>query len=68
MTEIRPETNKGIGFYWSLIIMDAFKAHFTEDVAAAMLKGHTSVVKVPRGYTSKLQPIDVYINKPSNLS
>ena len=44
--------------------MDAFKAHFTDDVAAAIIIGHTGVVKAPAGHTSKVQPLDVCINKP----
>ena len=40
--------------------MDAF----TNDLAAAMLIGHTDVVKFPAGCTSKVQPLDVCINKP----
>ena len=46
------------------MVMDTFKAHFKEDVGAAMLIGHTSVVKVPAGCTSKVQSLDVCINKP----
>ena len=41
----------------------AFKANFTDGVAAAMLIGHTGVVKAPAGCTSKLQPLDICINK-----
>ena len=44
--------------------MDAFKAHFTEDAAATMLIGHTGIVKVPAGCTSKVQTLDVCIKKP----
>ena len=46
------------------MVMDAFKAHFTEDVPAAMLFDHTGVVQVPTGCTFKVQPLDVCINKP----
>ena len=46
------------------MVMDSFKAHFTDGVTAAMLIGHTGVVKVPTGCTSKLQPLNVCINKP----
>ena len=44
------------------MVMVVFKAHFTDDVAAAMLIGQTGVVKVPEG--CKVQPLDVCINKP----
>ena len=44
--------------------MDAFKVHFTDDVAAATLIGHTVFIKVPAACTSKGQSIDAHINKP----
>ena len=46
------------------MLMNAFKVHSTDDVAAAMLIGHTGVVKVPAGCSSKVQLIDVCIHKP----
>ena len=60
---IRKRT-KEIGFHKSLNVMDAFKAHFTEDAAATMLIGHTGIVKVPAGCTSKVKTLDVCIKKP----
>ena len=51
---------KEISFHKSLMVIDAF----TDNVAAAMLIGHTGVVKLPAGCTCKSQPIDVCINKP----
>ena len=44
--------------------MDAFKAHFTDNVSAGMIIGYTGVVKISPGYTYKVQPLDVGINKP----
>ena len=38
---------ENIWFHKSLMVMDAFKVHFTDDVAAATLIGHTVFVKVP---------------------
>ena len=46
------------------MVMDAFKVHFTDEVAAATLIGHTVFVKVPTACTSKGQSIDVRISKP----
>lgn len=40
--------------------MDAFKAHFADDVAA-MVIGH--IGHIPAGCASKVQPLDLYINK-----
>ena len=54
---------KEIDFRKSLMVMDAFKAHYTDDVAAAMLTGQTGVVKVLSGCTSKKQLLDVCIKK-----
>ena len=45
------------------MVMHALKAHFTDDAAVAQLIGHNAVLKVPVGYTSKEQPLDVCINK-----
>ena len=64
MAEIHARKNKEVGFHKSLMAMDSFKAHFTDDIAAAMLVGHSRFVKVPAGCTSKVQPLDVCINKP----
>ena len=44
------ERTKKIGFHKSLMVMDAFKAHIMKSIAATMLNGHTSIVKVPVGY------------------
>ena len=43
--------------------MDAFKAHFMDDVAALLID-NIVLVKVPAGCTSTVQPLDVSINKP----
>ena len=63
------QRTKEIGFHKSLVVVDPFKAHFADDVAAATLICHTGVVKVPAVCTSKVQRLDVCINKPfkSNL-
>ena len=50
------------------MVMDPFKAFFTDDTAATMLIGHTGFVKVHAGCTSKEQPLYVCINDPLNLS
>ena len=42
-----------------------FRAYATNDVAAAaILIGHTGVVKVPARCTSKIQPLDTCIKQP----
>ena len=58
------ERTKEKGFHNYLMIMDAFKAHFTGNVSLAKLIGHTDVVNVPKACTFKVQPLDVCINKP----
>ena len=58
------EKIKGKGFHKALMVMDAFEPHTTEDVAAAVLIGHTGVVKVPAECTSKVKPLDVSIDQP----
>ena len=46
MAKIRDLENKSTSFHKSLMVMDAFKFHFMDFVAAAMLIGCTSVVKI----------------------
>ena len=58
------ERTKEKGFHKCLMVMDAFKTHFTGYVVAAMLIGLTDVAKVTAGCISKVQPLDVCINKP----
>ena len=53
-------TNKDI----SLLVMDSFGGHLTENVTKALRKGNTVTAIIPGGCTSNLQPLDVSINKP----
>ena len=46
------------------LILDEFTAHMTEDVRRAFDETGTIVDFIISGYTSKLQPLDVGINKP----
>ena len=48
----------------ALLIMDTFRAHCTEKVINLLSKHHSSVALIPGGCTSKLQPLDVSLNKP----
>ena len=55
------------GFSQVLMVMDAFKAHFTDDVATAMLIGHTGVVKSLQDVHLKYSPYKYVSINPSNL-
>ena len=48
-----------MSFGKSLMVMDAFKAHFTDSVKLAMTIGNTATIQVHGGSTSKVQPLDV---------
>ena len=48
----------------SLLVMDSFSAHLTTDVSENLKNNNTQSVIVPGGCTSKVQPLDVSINKP----
>ena len=48
----------------SMIILDSFTAHLTAAVMLKFANCNTEVEIIPAGYTSKLQPMDVGINKP----
>lgn len=57
------ERAKEISIHKFLMVMDTFKAHFKDHVAA-LLNGQTRVVKVPAGCTFKVQPFRVCFIKP----
>jgi DDE superfamily endonuclease len=48
----------------TLLVIDAHTAHLTAQVNNALKQCNTEVEVIPAGYTSKLQPMDVGINKP----
>ena len=48
----------------SLLLLDCFIAHLTEAVQALFAECNTTVIVIPGGCTSILQPLDVSINKP----
>jgi hypothetical protein len=47
-----------------VLVNDAFRAHITDSVTRSLHKANVSVVVIPGGCTSKIQPIDVCLNKP----
>ena len=48
----------------SLLVMDSFSAHLTDDVTENLQKNNCTSAIIPGGCTSKVQPLDVSINKP----
>lgn len=48
----------------TLMVLDFFKAHKTDDVLDTMLAHDITVSTIPAGCTSLLQPLDVSINRP----
>ena len=48
----------------ALLVWDTFSGHMTEDVAAELQKKNIIVATIPGGCTSKIQPLDVCLNKP----
>ena len=47
----------------SLLVMDSFSAHLTTEVSENLKNNNAQSVIVPGGCTSKVQPLDVNINK-----
>ena len=47
-----------------LLVFDTFSAHITEDVLQSLRKSNIQTAVIPRGCTSKVQPLDVSLNKP----
>lgn len=50
-----------------LLVMDSFPAHLTDDVKKTLRKGNTVTAIIPGGCTSKVQPLDVSLNKPFKI-
>ena len=48
----------------ALLVWDTFSGHMTEDVAVELQKKNITIATIPGGCTSKIQPLDVCLNKP----
>lgn len=48
----------------SLLVIDSFSAHKTDNVKKRFREKKTNLAVIPGGLTSKLQPLDVSLNKP----
>ena len=48
----------------SLLVCNQFKAHVRESTKGLATKLRTHLAVIPGGLTSKLQPLDVSVNKP----
>ena len=60
----RPFIEKVADEKGSLLILDSFSAHKTTEIMEAFQKADTKCVIIPGGCTSKVQPLDVSVNKP----
>jgi len=47
----------------SLLVCDSFRGHLVDSVKNRLNEKHTNLAIIPGGLTSKLQPLDVRINK-----
>src|SRR6266542_3072444 len=47
----------------SMLVLDSFRGHIVESVKNRLIEKNTNIAVIPGGYTSKLQPLDVTINK-----
>ena len=47
-----------------LVLFDSFRAHLTDQVSEALAKANATIVVIPGGCTSKVQPVDTSLNKP----
>ena len=59
--------NRSKRFLRSLLMLDTVSAHKTDPVKEEMFANITYPVQVPEGCTSKVQPLDVSINRPFKL-
>ena len=47
----------------SLLVLDSFRGHTVDNVKNRLIEKNTNIAIIPGGCTSKLQPLDVSINK-----
>ena len=47
-----------------LLVFDSFRAHLTDEILLSLAKVNVTVVVIPGGCSSKMQPVDVSLNKP----
>jgi transposase len=47
----------------SLLVLDSFSAHIVDSVKRRFIEKNTDIAVIPGGLTSRLQPLDVSINK-----
>ena len=48
----------------ALLVFDTFTGHLIDDVLASLAENNKSYVLIPGSCTSKIQPLDVCLNKP----
>lgn len=48
----------------SMLVLDAFRCHTTDNVKSKLKRHNTDLVIIPGGMTSILQPMDAVVNKP----
>jgi hypothetical protein len=58
----------GAGLSCSMLVLDAFRCHRTQNLKTQLEEQHTDSSIIPDGMTSMLQPLDVSINKPIKTS
>lgn len=51
-------------FSRSLLIMDRFRVHLDSTILELLKDMNTDVLFIPAGLTHRLQPLDIYCNKP----
>lgn len=48
----------------ALLVFNTFRGHLTDDVVQKLAENNITHITIPGGCTSKVQPLDVSINKP----
>jgi hypothetical protein len=46
-----------------MLILDSFRGHIVNSVKNRLVEKNTNIAVIPGGCTSKLQPLDIAINK-----
>ena len=52
----------------ALLVWDTFTGHMTDEIAEELRKKNVTAATIPGGCTSKIQPLDVCLNKPFKVN
>ena len=64
ITRVWGNQNGALMAEWSMVILDSFREHTTDEVKTTLQHQKTDLIIIPGRLTSVLQPYDICLNKP----